>query len=95
MKKKTAVTELKQWVKDQIPAAGTNERLLALQSVMSNVAYEIQTKIEAKEKEQLRDAFNKGVVHGMLLANAKHDQSDNYNYNGFEQYFKEKYGDEA
>ena len=93
MKKKTAVTELKQWVKDQVPAAGTNEKLLTLQSALSNVAYEIQMNTEAKEKEQLKDAFNKGVVYGMLLASTKHDQSDTFN--GFEQYFKEKYGDEA
>ena len=93
MKKKTAVTELKQWVKDQVPAAGTNEKLLTLQSALSNVAYEIKMNTEAKEKEQLKDAFNKGVVYGMLLASTKHDQSDTFN--GFEQYFKEKYGDEA
>lgn len=95
MKKKTAVAELKEWVKEQVPAAGTSERLLALQSAFGNVAYEIHKNTEPKEKKQLREAFNKGVVYGMLLANAKHDQSDNYNYNGFDQYFKDQYGDEA
>lgn len=92
-KKNTAAKELKQWVRNQIPAAGTSERLLALQSTLSSVAYEIHHTTEAKEREQLRDAFNKGVVYGMLLATTKHDQSENFN--GFEQYFKDKYGDEA
>lgn len=95
MANKTAASELKEWVKEKIPAAGTDEVLRTMQSVLGNVVYEIHKDTIVKEKEQLRDAFNKGVVHGMLLANAKHDQSDNYNYNGFDQYYKEKYGDEA
>ena len=95
MAKKTAVRELRDTIKEQIPAAGTNEALRTMQSVLGRMAHEVQTNTEPKEKEQLRDAFNKGVVYGMLLANAKHDRSDNYNYNGFDQYFKDKYGDEA
>ena len=93
MKKKTAARELRDSIKEQIPAAGTSEALLTMQSVLGRMAYEVQNNTEPKEKAQLRDAFNKGVVYGMLLASTKHDQSDNYN--GFEHYFKDQYGDEA
>lgn len=95
MSNKTAARELRDTIKEQIPSAGTSEALLTMQSVLGRMAYEVQMNTEPKEKKQLRDAFNKGVVYGMLLANAKHDPSDNYNYNGFDQYFKDKYGDEA
>lgn len=93
MANKTAASELKEWVKEKIPGAGTDETLRTMQSVLGNIVYEIHKDTLIKEKEQLRDAFNKGVVYGMLLASTKQDQSDTFN--GFDQYFKEKYGDEA
>ena len=93
MAKKTAVSELKEWVKEKVPAAGTTEGLRIMQSVLGNIVYEIHKDTIIKEKEQLRDAFNKGVVYGMLLASTKN--SNEQAYNGFDQYFKEKYGDEA
>lgn len=93
MAKKTAARELRDSIKEQIPAAGTNETLLTMQSVLGKMAHEVQTNTEPKEKEQLRDAFNKGVIYGMLLASTKN--SVEYTYNGFDQYFKDKYGDKA
>lgn len=93
MAKKTAVTELKEWVKDKVPAAGTTEGLRIMQSVLGNIVYEIHKDTIIKEKEQLRDAFNKGVIYGMLLASTKNNVE--YTHNGFDQYFKDKYGDEA
>lgn len=93
MSKKTAARELRDKIKEQIPSAGTSEALLTMQSVLGKMAYEVQMNTEPKEKQQLKDAFNKGVVYGLLLASTKHDQSENYN--GFDQYFKDQYGDEA
>lgn len=93
MAKKTAARELRENIKDQIPAAGTNEALRTMQSVLGRIAHEVHTNTEPKEKQQLRDAFNKGVIYGMLLASTKN--SVEYTHNGFDQYFKDKYGDEA
>lgn len=93
MAKKTAARELRDHVKQQIPAAGTNEALRTMQSVLGRIAHEVQTNTEPKEKEQLRDAFNKGVVYGLLLSATKN--SNDQAYNGFDQYFKDQYGDEA
>lgn len=93
MSNKTVLNELNKSIKERIPSAATNESLLTLQSELGKLCYEIKRDWTEKEKQQLRDAFNKGVVYGMLLASTKHDQSDNYK--GFDQYFKDQYGDEA
>lgn len=92
MANKTAATELREWVKEKIPASGTDETLRTMQSVLGNVVYEIHKDTILKEKEQLRDAFNKGVMCGTMLALKNGNDSV---HEAFEYYYKEKYGDEA
>ena len=64
MSKKTVATNLHKIVESKIPAAGTSEALLMKQSEFSRLCKEI-LEFKEEEKQQLREAFNRGVVHGM------------------------------
>lgn len=90
MNKRTVVKEIKQLIKDRIPSAGTTESLRTMQSELTRLLVELEEVSEA-EKEQLREAFNRGVVHGMLNTGNRNEEV----MYGFEQYYKDRYGDEA
>lgn len=87
---KTITEKLKKVIKDRIPPAGTDEALLAIQSELVKLLREMED-FEEQEKEQLRQAFNRGVVHGMLTSNPNKMEEVMY---GFEQYYKENYADD-
>lgn len=91
MSKKTAMNELKDLLKERIPSAGTDQERLTKQKEFSWLVYEIGKEMLPKETAQLRDAFNKGVVYGMLLSTSKNEDL----HGGFDQYYRDKYGDEA
>lgn len=90
MKKKTVIDEIAALVKDRVPSAGTNQVELILQSQLMRVLQDLES-VRHLEKEQLKQAFNKGVVYGMSFnPSEKADISG-----GFEQVYKTEYGDEA
>lgn len=90
MKRKTVVAKLQNIVKDRIPSAGTNQALLIMQSELGKVLRDIKD-MEHEEKEQLRQAFNRGVIHGMLQSSSNRSEEVMY---GFEQYYRENYIDD-
>jgi hypothetical protein len=89
MAKKTATEELLATIKQSIPAAATNESQMVMQSVLGKMAYEVQQRTLPKEKEQMRDAFYKGVVYGMLYNSTK--PAEEKLTEGFDLYFKDTY----
>lgn len=93
MAKKTALKELRDSIKRSIPAAGTSEELLLKQREFSWLVYEIDKDCIPKEKQQLRDAFNKGIVYGLLLSTSNSKDEDTKS--GFDRYYKDRYEDEA
>ena len=89
MAKKTAAEELLASIKESIPAGATNESQLVMQSLLGKMAYDVQQKTLPKEKEQMRDAFYKGVVYGMLYNSTK--PAEEKLTEGFDIYFKGTY----
>lgn len=89
MNKRTVVQEIKQLIKGKIPAAGTTESLRTVQSELSRLLRELE-EISETEKENLREAFNRGMIHGMLNTGNRKDEV----MYGFEQYYKDRYGDD-
>ena len=87
MKKKTATEELFDWIKERVPASGTDERLRGLQSELGKVLYEISERTKKREIDQLREAYYKGAVRALLNSTSNNNSNDE-----FDEYYKQTYG---
>ena len=90
MKKKLVTKQLQEFVKDMVPTAGTDEPSRKIQVELSKVLYEIGVNGKKGEKDQLREAFYKGVTYGML-----HRDLYPQSHHDFEQYYRENYEDDT
>jgi hypothetical protein len=89
MKKKTVIDEMRSLVKDRVPSAGTNQVELILQSQLMRVLQDLES-LRQREKDQLKNAFNKGLIYGMSFNPAEGQQVSD----GFDQFYKTEYLDD-